>query len=111
MSSPEAVKMNSGAVTPPPSKIALKIALFNANGISNKLELITQFIQKQQINLLFITETWIKPDGAIPHQVISHSSRSTNDKKGSRGIAVIGNTTVDTIFASNQGDLLICKSH
>jgi hypothetical protein len=67
--------------------------------------------KKHQISLFFITETWLKANGTIPPQVLSHLSRVTVDKKGSRGIAGIETTHVETIFTSNERDPLICKLH
>lgn len=44
----------------------LKVALINARSVVNKTFLINNFFTTQDLDILFITETWIKPDELSP---------------------------------------------
>ena len=41
-------------------KYSLKISLFNARSLSNKIALVTELIHEKNIDLPCVTETWLK---------------------------------------------------
>ena len=41
-------------------KYSLKIGLFNARSLCNEISLVTEFIHENNIDLLCVTETWLK---------------------------------------------------
>ena len=47
-------------LTPNKLKYSLKIDLFNARSLCNKIALVTELIHKKNIDLLRVTETWLK---------------------------------------------------
>jgi hypothetical protein len=84
----------------------IRFCLFNCTGYGPKKELIQHFIRKEKINLMFLTETWVKVGNNIPSEFLSHSSR-VSDTRGSRGVVVIGNLEVRTLYSSPSGDALV----
>jgi hypothetical protein len=53
----------------------MRVGLFNANGLEGKADLILNFSDEQDIDIMFLTETWLKPNMAPIRNTILNLSK------------------------------------
>jgi hypothetical protein len=72
-------------------KTHVRIAAFNVNGLSGKIDDCVKLIQEQKLEMLFILETWLKEAKEQKHrQVITYlSDNKTKLTRGKHGVALM----------------------
>ncbi len=89
--------------------LSFSIGLWNCRPAVNKADLITSITSHSRLNLMALTETWIKPeDTATPAALsnnfsFSHSPRLTGRSVG-RGVASGGERVTECIGPRGLGD-------
>lgn len=97
------------------SAFMLKFATFNVAGLHNNLNEVRQFMTEKQLDICFITETWLKESTQIPNGLIAASSIrpiAPNDSRNHAGVSLMvsdrvrDSLIITTLFSCPDGESL-----
>lgn len=68
-----------------------RIAAFNVNGITGKIDDCLRLMDEKNLELMFLSETWLKADKQVPHRqiVVSLADNEAAFTRGHHGLALI----------------------
>jgi exonuclease III len=68
-----------------------KIAAFNVNGLNGKIDDCLKMMDEQKMELMFLSETWLKADKQVPHRqiIVSLADNEAAFTRGHHGLALI----------------------
>jgi len=72
----------------------LKLLLWNAGGLNNKFDRLIGCLKKSEAHFAVVTETWWRPDGAIPRECLLNAlcpSEGLRKLSGQNGISLVVN--------------------
>lgn len=72
----------------------LKMVFWNANGLMDKIDELTAFMETEDVDVALISETWCRPNAhnSIPHMMINlHGPRKINTGRYQYGLALVAN--------------------
>jgi hypothetical protein len=83
---PELARPESAELAPPPSFVP-KIMITNVRSLTPKIEEVQEFLNRNDITMAFITETWLKPtimDSviSIPGYTVLRKDRASDNHGG-----------------------------